>query len=154
MLRAVVDTNVWVSALLNPRGHPALVLGALRNSRFVPILSQPLVEELIDVLGRSRIVDKYKLKPEEVAEYTALIVERSEIVNPPGNLHLCRDPRDDMVLETAVVGKASCLVSRDDDIKTDEDLVREMKLRGVKVLSVASFLALVSEESDPGGHPA
>ena len=154
MLRAVVDTNVWVSALLNPRGHPALVLGAFRNSRFLSILSQPLVEELIDVLGRSRIVDKYKLKPEEVAQYTALIVERSEMVSPSGKLHLCRDPRDDMVLETAIVGEASCLVSRDDDIKTDEDLVREMELRGVKVLSVASFIDLVSEEFGSGRDPA
>jgi putative PIN family toxin of toxin-antitoxin system len=154
VLRAVIDTNVWVSALLNPRGHPALILGAIRKRRFVPILSQPLVEELIDVLGRPRIVDKYKLEPEEVAEYTALLVERAEIVSPPGDLHLCRDPRDDMVLETAIVGKASCLVSRDDDIKADEELVREMGLRGVKVLSVASFLALVSGESGSGRDPA
>ena len=69
MLRAVVDTNVWVSALLNPRGHPALVLDAFRNGLFTPILSRPLIEELIEVLGRPRIVDKYGLKPEEVAEY-------------------------------------------------------------------------------------
>ena len=34
MLRAVVDTNVWVSALLNPNGHPAAVLEAFRNGRF------------------------------------------------------------------------------------------------------------------------
>ena len=61
MLRAVVDTNVWVSALLNPMGHPALVLEAFRNRRFVAILSPPLIEELIDVLSRPRIVEKYQL---------------------------------------------------------------------------------------------
>ena len=45
MLRAVVDTNVWVSALLNPNGHPAAVSEAFRNGRFVSILSQPLSVE-------------------------------------------------------------------------------------------------------------
>jgi len=117
MLRAVVDTNVWVSAFLNPRGHPALVLGAFRNGRFVPILSRRLVEELIDVLSRPRLVKKYRLDPEEVAEYVALIVEKSEVVSAPDSLRLCRDPRDDVVLETAIVGRATFLVSRDDDVK-------------------------------------
>jgi predicted nucleic acid-binding protein len=45
MLRAVVDTNVWVSALLNPKGYPALVLEAFRNGTVEdvkPAVSMPL----------------------------------------------------------------------------------------------------------------
>ena len=145
MLRVVVDTNVWVSALLNPRGHPAQVLQAFRDERFVAILSQPLVDELIDVLARPRIVDKYRLEPQDVAQLVALLVERSEIVNPSGTLRLCRDSRDDIVLETALIGKASCIVSRDDDIKGDEDLVEAMHSHGVSVHSVSNFLATIAE---------
>ncbi len=147
MLRAVVDTNVWVSALLNPMGHPALVLEAFRNHRFVAILSPPLIEELIDVLSRPRIVEKYQLAHDEVAAYVALIVEKSNMVSLPGTLRLCRDPRDDAVLETALIGLASCLVSRDDDLKRDEDLVLAMERQGVSVLSVAGFLARLQETS-------
>ena len=145
MLRAVVDTNVWVSALLNPNGHPAIVFDAFRNGRFVSILSQPLIEELIDVLSRPRIVEKYGLAPDKVAEYVALIVEKSQTVTLPGTLQLCRDPRDDAVLETALAGLASCLISRDDDVKGDEDLVLAMERQGVSVLSVARFLARLQE---------
>jgi putative PIN family toxin of toxin-antitoxin system len=141
MLRAVVDTNVWVSALLNPKGYPALVLEAFRNGRFVPILSQPLVNELVEVLSRPRLVRKYKLAPDDVAQFVALLLERSESVTTHGSIHLCRDPRDDIVLETALTGGASCLVSRDDDIKRDEELILSMELEGVSVLSVAGFLA-------------
>jgi predicted nucleic acid-binding protein len=54
---------------------------------------------------------------------------------------MCRDPRDDIVLETALTGGASCLVSRDDDIKRDEELVLSIELKGVSILSVAGFLA-------------
>ena len=143
MLRAVVDTNAWVSALLNPRGHPARVLEALRSRRFVSILSQPIVDELIDVLSRPRLVKKYQLEAEEVAQYVALVIERAEIVTLSGNVNLCRDPRDNGIIETAIVGRASCLVSRDDDIKRDKELVKAMDLKGVRVHSVANFLLTV-----------
>jgi hypothetical protein len=149
MLRAVVDTNVWVSALLNPKGHPALILDAFRRGRFVSILSQPIVDEMIGVLSRPRLVNKYQLEAREVAGYVALVIERSEMVTPSGAIHLCRDLRDNAVLETAMVGRASCLVSRDDDIKRDEDLIRAMDIEGVRVHSVASFLQTIAlEESE------
>lgn len=147
MLRAVVDTNVWVSALLNPAGYPARVLEAFRNGRFVPVLSQPLVDELIEVLSRPRLVRKYKLAPDDVAQFVALLLERSESVATQGNIQMCRDPRDDIVLETALTGGASYLVSRDDDIKRDEDLVLSMKLKGVSVLSISDFLARLPEKT-------
>lgn len=104
------------------------------------------MDELIDVRSRPRIVQKYRLDPEDVAEYVALIVEKSEVVRAQGSLRLCRDPRDDVVLETALIGRATSLVSRDDDIKRDEELLQEMARRGVSVVSVASFLSLLSEQ--------
>jgi putative PIN family toxin of toxin-antitoxin system len=146
MLRAVVDTNVWVSALLNPAGYPARVLEAFQNGRFVPVLSQPLVDELIEVLSRPRLVRKYKLAPDDVAQFVALPLERSESVSTQGNIQRCRDPHDDIVLETALTGGASFLVSRDDDIKRDEELVNSM-LEGVSVLSVEDFLARPPEKT-------
>ena len=145
MLRAVIDTNVWVSALLNPKGYPALVLDAFRHGRFEPILSSPLIDELIDVLSRPRVVKKYEISTDEAAAYAALIIERSKVVSLPGILQLCRDPRDDAVLETALVGRADCLVSRDDDVKRDEELIKEMDRQGVSVLSVARFLVRLKE---------
>ena len=57
----------------------------------------------------------------------------------PGKLRLCRDPRDDAVLETALVGGAEYIVSRDDDVKRDEELIKEMERHDVAVLSVAMF---------------
>ena len=59
----------------------------------------------------------------------------------PGELHLCRDPEDDFLLETALLGGADCMVSRDDDLKRDLDLIDYLRTSGVEVLSVAQFLA-------------
>jgi uncharacterized protein len=50
---------VWVSAVLNPAGHPARVLEALRARRFILLVSQPMLDELRDVLRRPCLTRKY-----------------------------------------------------------------------------------------------
>jgi len=67
------------------------------------------------------------------------------MVNPVGDLHLCRDPDDDAVLETAILGHAQYLVTRDDDIKGDNALISIMRSRGVEVLTVQRFLAQLQD---------
>lgn len=47
-MRAVVDTNVWISAVLNPIGLPAAVRAALQRGQFVLVISEPLLTELTD----------------------------------------------------------------------------------------------------------
>jgi uncharacterized protein len=67
------------------------------------------------------------------------------MVRPSGELRLCRDPDDDVVLETAILGEAQFVVSRDDDIKRDLDLMTHLRANGVEVVSVAQFLALLDD---------
>jgi putative PIN family toxin of toxin-antitoxin system len=53
-LRAVVDTNIFVSSLISPAGPPAQVLVAFEERRFTLISSKPLLQELETVLGRAK----------------------------------------------------------------------------------------------------
>lgn len=139
-MRAVIDTNVWVSALLNRKGSPARVLAALREGLFTLVTSEPLLEELADVLGRPRIVSRYGVSSWDVRELLSLLRERAEFVVVSGTLHLCRDPDDDVLIETAVVGKAEALVTRDDDLKASAEVQAPLEERGVLVLTVRRFL--------------
>ncbi len=68
-------------------------------------------------------------------------------MEPTGELHLCRDPADDFLLETALLGQAGYMVTRDDDLKRDLELIQQMEEQGIQVLSVRQFLKLV--ESGP-----
>jgi putative PIN family toxin of toxin-antitoxin system len=142
---AVVDTNVWVSAVLNPSGAPAAVRHALVDQRFILVTSEPLLAELTDVLARPRIVARYSVSTTDAAELTALLRERAEVIAISGDVRLCRDPDDDAVIETARNGRADVLVTRDDDLKADWDLVEFLAADGVRVMSVRHFLeALVA----------
>jgi putative PIN family toxin of toxin-antitoxin system len=60
-MRVVIDTNVWVSALLNPHGFPARILQAFRDRQFEVVVSHTLLTELRSVLRRPRILRKYQI---------------------------------------------------------------------------------------------
>ncbi|MBI5301475.1 MAG: putative toxin-antitoxin system toxin component, PIN family [Chloroflexi bacterium] len=136
----LVDTNVWVSAFINPAGFPARLHRAWLDNRFQVVVSLPLLDELSEVLTRPRITRKYSIQASDVEELLQLMIRRSHIIVPTGSVRECRDPDDDLILETAILGQAQYAVSRDDDIKRDLDLIKHLDAHGVTVLSVQQFL--------------
>jgi putative PIN family toxin of toxin-antitoxin system len=137
----LLDTNVWVSAFLNKQGTPARLVQAWLDGAIDIVIGLPILEEIADVLRRPRIRKKYQIREEEIVQYLRLITAGAAVVPVTGTMKLCRDPDDDVVLETAIAGGAKYLVTRDDDLKRDLDLIRQMKEHGVRVVSVSRFLA-------------
>ena len=141
--RVVIDTNVWVSAILNPSGYPARIRKAFEEGLFEIIVSEPILKEIADVLNRPRIKDKYGITDAEIKELLILIEERSEHVLVSGHVCICRDKDDDFIIETAVKGNARYLITRDDDVKSDKKVSTFLLQSGVSVLSVTKFLKLI-----------
>jgi putative PIN family toxin of toxin-antitoxin system len=145
--KVVVDTNVWISAFISRTGPAHQVLEAFRADRFDPVISRALIEEIREVLIRARIRRRWQFSGDEIQVILARLEDRATVADPTGEYHVCRDPDDDILLETALVGGARYFVSRDDDIKRDLDLVGHLRDRGVEVLSVAQFLSLLASQS-------
>jgi putative PIN family toxin of toxin-antitoxin system len=122
VIKVVIDTNIWISALLNPFGYPARIKKSFEKGAFQVVVSEPILEELADVLHRPRIREKYDVAPEDIEEILTLIEERSEHVLLSGDIEICRDKDDNLIIETAVKGKAVYLVTRDDDVKFDKEV--------------------------------
>lgn len=141
----LIDTNVWVSAFINKKGHPARVKEKFLRQEFEIIVSPPLLKELTDVLKRPRIKDTYKIKDEEINLFIEMLAGIGHKVYLSNDINLCRDHKDNMVLETAINGGADYLVTRDDDIKREPKLIEEMKKHGIKVLPVSKFLKMLTE---------
>ncbi|MCY0899912.1 MAG: putative toxin-antitoxin system toxin component, PIN family [Firmicutes bacterium] len=100
-MNVVTDTNVWVSGLLNWYGTPARVLNAYRDLRFTVVTSEPLLEELMEVLRRPNIVRKYGVTDEDVQGLQELLRRHAVVVPIHHTVHICRDPDDNGVIETA-----------------------------------------------------
>ena len=116
-MRAVVDTNILIRAIIRPQGTVGPVVLRLRQAEYTLLYSQPCLEELVDVLDRPRIREKYRLTDQELQTVVGLILLRGEGVTPTERITACRDPKDDKFLELAVAGKADVIVSGDEDLR-------------------------------------
>jgi len=63
-------------------------------------------------------------------------------------VQLCRDPDDDVVIETALRGQADMLVTRDDDLKRVPELANILTAAGIAVVTVQRFLDALNRQSD------
>lgn len=133
-MRAVVDTNILIRALLKPQGTVAPILGRLRAGDYLLLYSTEALEEIADVLSRPRFRNKYGIRDRDVEALLALLILRGEKVAPSRRIAACRDPKDDKFLEVAVAGQAEVLVTG------DRDLLVLSPFQGIPFLTPAEFL--------------
>ncbi|WP_310415476.1 putative toxin-antitoxin system toxin component, PIN family [Chamaesiphon sp. OTE_8_metabat_110] len=115
LIRAVIDTNILVSALIFSGGRVAILRQLWQENRFQPLVSKPTVTELIRVLA----YPKFKLTPTEREDLLADYLPFCETVQMPIELPQippCRDSDDEPFLYLATVGAADYLVTGDRDI--------------------------------------
>jgi putative PIN family toxin of toxin-antitoxin system len=133
-MRVVIDTNVLASALIRKQGASGEVLRRLREAQFVLVYSVPLLVELVDVLSRPRIQNKYNIQSEDITALINLIRLRGDLITPHIKINACRDPKDNFLLEAAIEGEADYLVTGEDD------LLELNQYQSVVILRVAEFL--------------
>ena len=143
-LVALLDTNVWVSAFLKPSGPPGQVVTAWSRDKFSAVTSISQLTELAQVLNRPRLSRRFKYSQRDAERFVRLIAARATLVETSGELQACRDPDDDEILEAAISGKATYLVTRDDDLKRDLVLIRLARYHGVRIVPVRQFLRRLS----------
>jgi putative PIN family toxin of toxin-antitoxin system len=140
MLRIVIDTNIWIRALLGGKiSLPVLI--ALRENKFKVIISDALIAELKDVTQRPRL--SKRIDPFDNAELLALLEWYGEFVTLKTIPPRCRDPKDHPVLATAIDGQAHAIVSGDDDLRADDSLRKEMAHYGIQLWGVTSFMKAI-----------
>lgn len=134
-MRVVIDTGVFVSALIRRQGTTGAVLRALRDGKFTALYSTDILVEIIDVLGGDKFRVKYHILPDDITVLVNLIRLRGELVIPTQSVTACRDPKDDKFLEAALAGEADCLVSG------DTDLLDMVAFENIPILRPAELLA-------------
>jgi len=134
-LRCVFDTNVLVSALLLPKSKPRSSFDrALRNGRL--LISVAVLAEAYEVLSRRRF-SRY-INEEDARNFIAALTREAELVDVKVKISASRDPKDDKLLELAVSGRATHIVTG------DSDLLALDPFQGIRILTPSSFLELPS----------
>ena len=130
-LRCVFDTNTMISAFLFDEGTPGRALKlALKNGEV--LLSLEVAEELEEVLSRKKFDRYVRRKLRE--EFLAGIIRETTLIKVNAILRECRDPKDDKFLEVAVSGKASHIITG------DQDLLALHPFQGISILTPREFI--------------
>ncbi len=145
--RAVLDTNLVVSALVFSGGATARVRLAWQTSLLRPLVSTATVQELMRVLA----YPKFKLGADDQRELLADYLPFADVVSvpaPPPRVPVCRDPHDLPFLHLAVAGKADLLVSGDADLLALAEPSVRPRLR-FRILAVQALLDQLTTSSSP-----
>lgn len=107
MIQAVLDTNVVVSGLISPAGPLADLLDLAALRRFRCYLSEEILDEYREVLGRAHL----KLDEHKTFRAIERLKEAAVLVKPQKKLLVCTDSGDNKFLECALEARADFVVT-------------------------------------------
>jgi len=116
-MRIVLDTNILVRANTRSHGPARELLNIIRSRReHVLILSRQILAEIRRTLLYPRLQEQYGLSDEVIQEHIELLQRVSTIIEPvAAEPVVLNDPADDLVVYTAIEGRADVLCTRDAD---------------------------------------
>lgn len=142
-MRAVIDTNVLVSALLRNPSVPRSVVDAALQSRFQLITSPALRAELLRVLDRPRVAGRFPEPNAQIAAFIDRLWQVAAVVQPHIRVNIVhRDPAGNRVIEAAIAGRCDYIVSG------DAGLLELGAAEGIRVISPAEFLAVLKDQPE------
>ncbi len=135
MKRVVFDTNVIVSALVFD-GKPRAALQAVIRDEIELLISHEILDETIEVLQRP----KFRLNSALIQQIGIELLQITSLVTTHSRIDLIQeDPDDNRVLECALDGGASTIVSG------DSDLLKLKKYKSIDIINVDAFLRTIGK---------
>ena len=141
MIRAVVDTNVVVSGILNRAGVPAAVLRAA-GLRYELVWTPAIAVECRRILDLPRIQKRLKGRETQARQVLVKLATIATMVPADvlGDVRVVEaDPDDDVLFATALAAGARTIVSG------DAAVLAVGSFAGVMLVSAVEFLATLGE---------
>ena len=135
-MRVVTDTNLWISYLIS---NKFIKLDELMTAGQITFLfSQESLEEFVEVASRPKF-EKY-FSREDLTNLILYFDSYGEIVEVTSDIDICRDPKDNFLLNLAKDGNADFLITGDKDL-----LVLE-QLEDTTILTYRDFEDMLNKE--------
>lgn len=143
MVRAVLDANIVVSALLNPSGPPGTIVAALLQSRaFELVTSTAILAEVRRALDYPRVRRRLNATDEDLDLLVASLGVIADVAEGGRVMRgVLEDPEDEKYLAAAVEGRAQYVVTG------DAHLLVLGTFEDVRIVSARSFLGVIGEPS-------
>jgi len=137
-MKVVLDTNVWLSGIFWA-GEASKIIENAEKKDFQILISEDILSEIANVLGREskfqRFIVNLKLSIEDTLR---TVLSISTLIEPQTKLEIIKaDPKDNIILEVALDGKAEYIVSY------DNHLLNMIEFRTIKIISPNEFLKII-----------
>ena len=113
--KVVIDTNIFVSALLKPQSKERYIYKLALNGQIQLFISAPMLTEL------ARVVDypKFEIDPLEKESFLKNVSRVASFVEPKRQITIIKaDPPDNRILECAVESRADYIITGDKHLKS------------------------------------
>lgn len=132
---AVFDTNILISALLSTNGNPFRCLALAKIGQIESVTCQEILDEFAE-----KLIIKFKFSHEMAQAAVEEVRNFSRLVKISTELKAVdADPNDDMVVECAVIGGATHIVTG------DKHLLSLGKYQSIAIVKATEFVTLLSQ---------
>ena len=129
--RIILDTNVLISGLLLSSSTSQQVFDQVTETETL-LISEETFTEIYETFIRKKF-NKY-LSLEKRLQFIYSLRNKAEIVNITSEISICRDPKDNKILELAVSGQANFIITG------DKDLLVLNPFQTIEIITVNEFL--------------
>ena len=137
-MNIVLDTNVFISGIFW-KSDCNKILNYWKEGRFTLISSLDILSEFTKVLKDFKI----KLSEDSIKGWIELIVSNSIMVQNLERLNIVKDdPKDNVFIETALVGKADYIITK------DKHLLKLREFKNIKIISPEEFLNIIQNKGN------
>lgn len=141
VVRVVLDTVVFVRALINPHSHSGQLFADYAD-QYILLVSKPTAQEVLEVLQRPELKRKFKQIGRVDMRRVIDLVSQAQFVELGEIVSVVRDPKDDIIVATAVAGQADFIVSE------DKDLLDLKQVEGIPIVNTRAFLARLARSDE------
>lgn len=135
-MRIIIDTNLYVSALINVNSRWRLDI-LLLNDALDILLNDTLLAELHEVINRPKF--RRYVSPVQIEEFMELLFERAILIETTSSVLISPDPKDDFLLALCRDGQANYLLTGN-----KLDLLALRQFENTQILTLTEFLDLSS----------
>lgn len=143
-MKVVLDTNILISAVIEPTGTPAQILLKVSQGMLELIISEHLLAELEKALTYPRVIQAIKRRrswsKKDIKKFLNSLRCIAKITH--GNLivkGVSKDPDDDWVLSAAKEGKAKFLITGN-----KQHLLSLKTFQDIKIITAADFKKILN----------
>ncbi len=140
MIKAVLDANVLISAILTSKGHPAKILNKWKTGAFDLVMSLSILNEIGRVILYSKIRKRLNWSDLEINEFLLGLAQFGIMVSKEPKIDVIKeDPTDNKYLACAQKGEADFIVTG------DQHLLKLKNYKGLKIVTPKMFLNILKE---------